>query len=731
MNLVLQHDRMDCGAASLAMISSVYGKEYNLQYLRDQCFITRNGVSLLGLNEAAEQIGFETYPAQLEIKDLKNNSERFPIILHWNKNHFVVLRKIYRQLLTGRTMFELADPAHGFISVPEDKFSAKWLSDEKRGIALFLSPTDAFYENEVPFHNKIELKHMLAYLAPYKKQLGIIALLMLVSSAVLLVFPFLTEALIDRGVNGKDLNIIFIILVAQLSLYLGSITIEIFRNWIMLAVGTKLSITIISDFLQKLLRLPIRFFDSKLTGDFQQRIQDNDRVEGFLTSQSLTMFFSIITFSVFFGVLWYYDFTIMVVYLVLTLASVIWSAFWLKKRRIVDYYRFQESSETKESVYEIIRGVAEMKLNSFEDYKRKKWEAIQQKLFKTNMKSLRINQIQSSGYDFINQIKNILVTYLAATYVVGGSMTIGALLSISYIIGQMNSPVNQLLTFFKSFQDAKLSLERLNEVQDCNNEESGNLRPLPTELKAKSKGITLEKVSYQYEGPRSPKVLKDVSIHIPHGKITAIVGASGSGKTTLMKLLLKFYAPSEGIININGVDQEELSPKSIREACGVVMQDGFIFAETIARNIATSDENIDKDRLLLAAKTANIDEYINGLPMKFSTKIGATGNGISGGQQQRFLIARSVYKDPDFIMFDEATSALDAENEKVIHDNLQEFFQGKTVLLVAHRLSTVKNADQIIVLKQGNVVETGTHEELVNNQGEYYSLVKNQLELGS
>ena len=483
-----------------------------------------------------------------------------------------------------------------------------------------------------------------------------------------------------------------------------------------------------------MLKLPIQFFDTKLMGDFQQRIQDNDRIEDFLTSQSLTTFFSIITFSVFFGVLWYYDVKILIAYLSLTIISISWSFYWLKKRKILDYFRFQQRSENQESIYEMLNGVTEMKLNQFESYKINEWQKIKQKLFKLNTRVLRLDQIQLSGFEFLNQFKNILVTFLAATYVVKGEMTLGMLLSISYIIGQMNSPVNQLVNFFRSLQDAKLSLERLNEVQNHEPEENESLQSLTPLYFGEGLGertINIKNLSYQYEGPKSPFVLKNINFSIPEGKVTAIVGASGSGKTTLMKLLLRFYDPIEGQIFYEDKDITTISPNSIRENTGVVMQDGYIFSDTIERNIATGEVNIDKEKLQNAIKIANIEEFIKNLPLGFNTKIGASGNGISGGQKQRLLIARAVYKNPHYLFFDEATSALDAENEKVIHDNLQQFFKGKTVLIIAHRLSTVKNADQIVVLKNGEMVEIGNHQQLVQNKAEYYNLVKNQLELGS
>ena len=730
-----QLDEMDCGPACLAMISSNFSKNYNISFFREKAFITREGVSLLGISEASNKIGLETLSTKINIEILIENNKTLPCILHWNQNHFVVLYKISKSIFNKQLIFHIADPAHGKIKLTRDKFEKSWLSDGDKGVALFLNPTEEFYKKQPPKEEKLTIKYLFNYLKPYKKQLSIMFLLLLLGSALTLVFPFLTEALIDKGVDAKDLNFIFIILLAQLGLFLGSIIFSVFRNLLMLYVGTHLSITIISDFLKKMLKLPIKFFDTKLMGDFQQRIQDNDRIEEFLTSQSLTTFFSIITFSVFFGVLWYYDVKILLVYFVLTALSIGWSFYWLKKRKKLDYFRFQQRSENQESIYEMLNGVTEMKLNQFEEFKIKEWENIQQKLFKINTRILKLDQIQLSGFEFFNQLKNIVVTFLAATYVVQGSMSLGMLLSISYIIGQMNSPVNQLVEFFRSLQDAKLSLERLNEVQNHEPEENKELKQITTQSNYQKngieKGIYLKNLTFQYEGPKSPCVLKDINLYIPDGKITAIVGASGSGKTTLIKLLLRFYDPIKGEIYYNHDNILNLSPKSIRENTGVVMQDGYIFSDTIERNIATKDKEVNKQQLKKAVQIANIEEFVESLPLKYNTKIGAAGNGLSGGQKQRMLIARAVYKNPNYIFFDEATSALDAENEKIIHDNLQEFFKGKTVIIIAHRLSTVKNADNIVVLKKGVIIEQGTHKELVNKKADYFNLVKNQLELGN
>lgn len=733
MKVIIQHDQMDCGPACLAMISSHHGKEFGIQFLRDKSYITREGVSLLGIIEAAENIGLNAYAGKLKIKDFKK--EMLPSILHWNQNHFVVLYDIKKNIITGNVKYKIADPGYGLVSVNEEKLINSWVSDDEKGVALFLEPTENFDQQIPPIEEKPSLQYLIKYLKPYKKQVIQLFLLLISGTLTTLVFPILTQKLIDDGVMKKNLSMITYILLAQVLFFIGNMIFSIFRNWIMLVVGTKINIQIISDFLKNILRLPIKFFDTKLLGDFNQRIQDHERIENFLTSQSLVTVFSIITFSVFFGILWYYDFRILSVYMVLTALSIAWSLFWMKKRATLDYFRFQQKSENQESIYEMINGVSEMKLNQFEDFKRTEWEKIQQKLFKINIRILRLDQFQVSGFEFINQLKNIVVTFLAASFVVEGHMTLGALLSISYIIGQMNSPVSQLISFFRSLQDAKLSLSRLNEVQNHPEEElEAHVRLASREYmdrKGLPNGISFKNVSFQYEGPQSHFVLKNINLFIPEGQVTAIVGASGSGKTTLLKMLLKFYKPVLGSIHFNHLDLEDISPLNLRQNSGVVLQDGFIFSDTIERNIATSEEVIDYQKLSYAIRMANIENFINELPLGLKTKIGAAGNGISGGQKQRILIARAIYKNPPYIFFDEATSALDAENEKIIHDNLQSFFRNRTVVIVAHRLSTVKNADNIIVLKNGQVVEQGSHNDLVKSKANYYSLVKNQLELGA
>jgi len=729
---VAQHDAMDCGPACLSMVAKKYGREYSLQYLRDNSYLTREGVSLTGLSAAAGLIGFESMAVRTTLDKLLQEKP-FPCILFWNSSHFVVLYEVKQSLFTKKLYFRIADPARGMILLPEQAFCEAWTNGGEKGVALLLEPGKEFYERPAHPPSRITFAHFVKYIRPFRKEFFQLVAGMAAGSAFTLIFPFLTQSLIDKGIAAKSLHFVFILLLAQVFIFLGTVIVEIVRNWLILYISTRVNITIISDFFKKIMKLPVRFFDTKYSGDFYQRIHDHSRIEQFLTSQSLTTFFSFINFFIFFFVLFSYDYKILLVYASLTILSVLWSRSFFKKREYLDFFRFRSNALNNQSINEMINGIQEIKLNNFEHYKREQWEEIQVKLFNINLKVLRLDQVQMIGFDFINQLKNIIVTFIAAREVINGNITLGEMLSVSFIIGQLNAPVSQLIAFFRAFQDAQLSMKRLLEIQDYKEEVQehhiaiNELSNAPANGTAK--GISIKNLSFQYEGPYSPQVLKNINLFIPDGKTTAIVGGSGSGKTTLMKLLLQFYQPVSGEIMVNHVSLSNISPASWREQCGVVMQDGFIFSETIARNIATKDVNIDQERLKMACRIANLDDYINILPQGLETKIGAIGSGISGGQKQRILIARAVYKNPHYIFFDEATSSLDTQNERIIYDNLQEFFKDRTVVVIAHRLSTVKNADQIIVLKDGEIVERGTHKSLVQRKGSYYNLVKNQLEL--
>ncbi|EDP96423.1 peptidase domain-containing ABC transporter [Kordia algicida OT-1] len=726
-----QHDQMDCGPACLQMISRYYGKKYSLQYLRDRSFLTKDGVSMLGISNSAKNIGFDVLSLRISVAEVIKKIDN-PCILHWNQNHFVVLNEIRKKPFTGELEFVIADPGHGIIKLTEQEFKKQWCIENDEGVLLYLEPSEEFYaKKEVPKAKKDKSTSFLfSYMKSYKWELTQLIFGLIAGSLITLVFPFLTQALIDNGVKDQSIDIIKIILIGQLFLFFGSAIIEIIRNWITLYIGSHINIKIISDFLLKLMKLPIRFFDSKMMGDFTQRISDHERIENFLTSQSLLTLFSLINLCVFLVVLGIYDMTILGVFIVLTTVAIVWVFIFQRKRKILDYIRFQSKALNQDAVYEMINGMQEIKLNNFEKFKRNEWVDIQLKLFKISTKILVLDQYQSVGYSFINHFKNILVTYFAAKEVILGNISLGAMLSITYIIGQMNGPLNQLITFIRSLQDAQISLDRLSEVHTQKEEESNAIVTDNSYLDYKTQsGIRLANLSFSYDGTDFRNVLKNLDLHIPRGKTTAIVGASGSGKTTLMKLLLKFYAPSEGHIFINDTKLQDISAREWRKNIGVVMQEGYIFSDTIERNIATADDEIDAEKMAHAIKTSNLQEFVEELPNGLKTKIGASGNGVSGGQKQRILIARAVYKNPDFLFFDEATSALDTENERVIMENVNAFIKNRTAVIIAHRLSTVKNADQIVVLQNGNIVETGKHDELVMEQGYYYNLVKDQLEL--
>jgi len=729
-----QHDQMDCGPTCLKMIAKFYGNDFSLEDLRNKSFITREGVSLLGISQAAEKIGFRTLAAKLTFEQLDEEAT-LPCIIHWGQRHFVVVPPQTYDRNNKKGKITLADPAHGMVKVDTQTFLRNWMGEHEYGVALMLEPSTLFYKQKNETKEQKGFGFLFRYLKPYSRYVVQLILSIVFASILSLIFPFLTQTLVDNGVNHHNLHFVYLILISQLVLFVGSSAIELIRSWILLHMNSRINISIISDFLIKLMKLPIRFFDTKMIGDIQQRISDHHRIQNFLTGSALSTLFSFINILVFLGILTLYSWKIVLVFFVLSVMSVVWIFFFMRRRKGLDYKNFQQQSENQDLLYELITGMQEIKLNNCETSKRWNWERVQAKLYKTSIKSLALGQYQQIGYSLLTQIKNILISYISAAEVIKGNMTLGMMVSVSYIIGQLNSPLGQLIEFTHTAQDAKISLDRLSEIHNKDNEEDGILLDANTDQlhgKAFEKGEDLQLIncSFQYEGPKSPHVLKKLNLVIRKGKVTAIVGASGSGKTTLLKLLLKFYDPVQGDIFIGERNLSQVSPNWWRTRCGTVMQDGYIFSDTIANNIAVSDEQVDFVKLRHAAKVANIKEYIEGLPLQYETRIGNTGNGISAGQRQRFLIARAVYKNPDYLFFDEATSALDANNEKIIMRNLEEFFHEKTVVVIAHRLSTVKNADQIIVLHNGEIIEQGTHVDLTRIKGNYYELVKNQLELG-
>ncbi|NOW94542.1 peptidase domain-containing ABC transporter [Mucilaginibacter sp. SG564] len=718
-----QPDQMDCGPTCMRMIAKHYGRNFTVQTLRRLCEINKEGVSLLGISDAAEKIGFRSMGVKINAAQLKE--AELPCILHWRQNHFVVLYKIKNH------KYYLADPADGLITLSEEDFKRNWESDTEtmEGIALLLSPTPQFYEQEDEKGSEVRWSFLLRYLITYRRLVVQLLFGLGIGSLLQLIAPFLTQSIVDIGINTRNLNFIYIILFAQTALIIGRVSVDFIRSWILLHISTRVNVSILTDFLIKLMKLPMSFFDTKMTGDILQRMSDQKRIESFLTGSTLSTLFSMFNLLIFSIVLAYYNATIFFVFAVSSALYTAWIVIFLKRRRALNYKSFEISAKNQSSIVQLISGMQEIKLNNCEQQKRWEWEHIQARLFKFSVKTLALNQYQQGGATFINEGKNILITFLSAQAVITGNLTLGAMVAVQYIVGQLSSPIEQLLGFIQGFQDAKISLERLNEIHQMEDEE-----PVDKEWShalPENKSLSLSNLTFRYPGAGNELVLENIDIVIPQGKTTAIVGMSGSGKTTILKLLLRFYEPQKGEIKVGGQQISNIGFKTWRSGCGVVMQDGFIFSDTIERNIAVGDDYPDKTKLRNAIKIANIQDFIDGLPLGLNTKIGAEGNGISQGQRQRMLIARAVYKDPHYIFFDEATNALDANNERVIMDNLDEFFEGRTVVIVAHRLSTVSNADNIIVLDRGRIIEQGTHQELTALKGDYYKLVKNQLELGA
>lgn len=728
MQFVRQKDAMQCGVAALAMISRCFGARYDIDYLSQYCFPTNQGISLKGIADAARRIGLEPTAVRLSITAL--HSMPLPCILHWNQNHFVVLYKI-----SGKgEKFHIADPSKGKYVCSADEFRKRWLSTtsqgEECGIAMSFEKSDMFDIESRKYTGKSNrsITFLRGYLSKHKRHLLLIGACLLLGCAMQFIMPFLTQWIVDKGIRYKDIGFVWLVLLGELMIVAGRTVTNFIRRRLLLHISIKINISLVSDFFIKLLKLPMSFFDTKLMGDLLQRINDHSRVQNFLTGQVINIIFTFLTFLIFGIILLTYNSLIFIIYLTGSIIYALWIAMFLQRRKVLDYELFEQQAINQNKTYQLITSMQEIKLHDCEERRRQEWEDVQANLFGVQIKSLRLQQKQEAGCIFINEVKNIVITVLAATAVINGQMTLGAMLAVQYIIGQLNVPVEQLMSFIYSLQDVKISLERINEIHNRENEETEKNRL--TKFTDK-KGIRLNNVSFKYDPHSLANTLTDVSFDIPEGKITAIVGASGSGKTTLIKLMLGYYPVMEGNISIAGKNLDDYNLKWWRRQCGVVMQDGVIFSESIARNIAIDDGEIDFLRLENAARIANIHDYITSLPLKYDTIIGRDGTGISQGQRQRILIARAVYKNPGFIFLDEATNALDTDNERTIVENLNAFYRGRTVIIVAHRLSTVSNADNIIVIDHGKVAETGNHASLIAKKGIYYSLVKNQLELGT
>lgn len=730
---------MDCGVTCLRMIAKYYGKNYATNGLLQIAGYSKEGVSLLGISEAAENIGFRCRGVQLTLRQLTQEAT-LPCILHWGQNHFVVL--LPNKKKWGREKLSVADPAKGIISFTEKEFLEKWISNKENdislGTALLLEPGPSFYEQKGEQRTGLSWQIVLQYFRQSKWQLSQVFFALLITSVFQLIFPFLTQSIVDTGINTQNLQYITIVLIAQLMLIFSRAMIDFIRSRLLLNISVNISFSLLSDFWIKVTRLPISYFDSYHTGDTLQRLGDSKKIETFLTGSALNTLFSLFNFVVFAVVLIQYNVQLFFVFAIGSIVYFFWVRLFLRLRRKINYQTFHLSAKENNASLQLIQGMQELKLNNAEHLKRWEWENVQASIFKLGFKNLSYSQLQQAGALFINEGKNVVITFMVAQMVVQGQLTLGAMLAVQYIIGQLNSPIEQFIGFVQTAQDAKISLERLNEIHQLPEEETAvaaqeqGIAVLPEQ-----KTITLSNLTFAYPGAGNDPVLENIDMIIPEGKTTAIVGVSGSGKTTLLKLLLKFYEKYEGQIHIGsenegqGLKFKYISPSYWRRQCGAVLQDGYIFNDSIARNIAVGEEQPDFKRLVSASKTANILSFIESLPNGFNSKLGTDGTGISQGQKQRLLIARAVYKDPQFLFFDEATNALDANNEKAIVENLQYFFKGRTVVIVAHRLSTVKNADKIVVLHDGKIVEEGTHVELSFRKGRYYELVKNQLELGN
>lgn len=720
-----QPDQMDCGPTCLRIIAKYYGRVVSLEKLRKLSETTREGSSLKTISDASEKLGFRSLGVKINLTKLDEEAP-LPCILHWHQNHFVVVYKI-----KGNKIY-ISDPAHGLITLSRKEFLTAWIGanateSTEEGIALLLEPTPKLNTTEFDdIQEKRGFAFLYQYLFRYKKFLFQLVIGLIAGSLLQLVFPFLTQSVVDIGIQHQDIHFVYLILIAQLFIFAGRTAIELIRGWILLHLSSRINISLISDFFIKLMNLPIAFFDSKMTGDIMQRINDHQRIEVLLTTTSLNVLFSAFNLVIFSIVLVFYNFQIFLVFMAGSVLYFLWVVIFLKRRKELDYKRFDQMSSEQSKVMELINGMQEIKLHNAEKEKRWSWEYLQARLFKIETQNLILQQTQSTGANVINELKNIFVTILAAKLVIDGELTLGMMVAVTYIIGQLNGPIQQLIGFIYVVQDAKIALERLSEIHNREDEEKAGEEKI-TEVSADA-SIHLNNISYRYIGAME-NVIEDLTLEIPANKITAIVGASGSGKTTLMKILLKFYEVNKGDIKIGNSDLNNISQRYWRNKCGVVMQEGYIFNDTIAKNIAVGETNIDKVKLVQAASIANIREFIEDLPLAYNTKIGMEGVGMSTGQKQRLLIARAVYKNPEIICFDEATSALDAKNERIIMENLNQFFQNRTAIVIAHRLSTVKNADQIVVLDKGHIIEKGTHAELVAKQGNYYMLVKNQLDL--
>lgn len=740
----------DCGPACIKMIAQYFGRSYNIDYLREKSHIIKTGVSMLGISEAAEAIGFKTIGVKIDVEKLKEVAQSHPAILHWDKNHFVVLYD-YKRKWFGKNKFYIADPAKELLKLTEEELVVHWAvasdigrnlnaeatsianprtSNPRQGYALVLEPTHDFFSRELNdgVQTQLGINYLLHYFKPYKSYFVQLSMGMLLSSIITLASPMLTQAMIDKGVNMHNQSMVKLVLLAQLAVFVGSILIQFIQTKILMHLGTRINVGMVSDFFYKLFNLSIPFFDSHVTGDLMQRIGDHKRVESLLTVSSLGTVFSLLNMSILVVLLGGYHPGILLIFSIGAVLGFIWTYLFLAWRKKVDYKMFHLGSKENSKVIEMLEGIQEIKINNSAKQHRWQWEEIQASLYKQKIINLNVGQFQSIGGSMLGQATSILISFTSATAVINGDLSLGGMFAINMIIGQLNAPIQQLYGLVNSLQQAKIGMDRIGDVV-LQKEETDTSLHLLNDIPGQEP-IIIENVSFLYGSERLSPVLDDISFTIPAGKVTAIVGASGSGKTTLLKLLMKFYEPKKGNIYLGSTHFKSLHHGHWRDKCGVVMQDGKLFNTTIAENIAAGLP-IEMSDIIQAGKIANIDDFITTLPNGYLTEIGNDGTQVSMGQRQRILLARAVYKKPSYLLLDEATSSLDANNERKIMDNLNAFFTGRTVIVIAHRLSTVQHADQIIVMENGKIMETGNHQTLTSAKGKYYELVKNQLELGS
>jgi len=715
-----QLDTMDCGPACLKIILKHFGKYYSLQILRDLCGITKEGVSLLDLSYGAEKTGLHTLAIKSSIVDL-HKKVPMPCIIHWKNSHFIVVYK------TSKTRVYVSDPAKGLLSYAYQEFVDGWYKDgEDQGVILAVEPMANFMQRDLEekTERKKTFENVLGYFTPYKKSLMTILGVMLIATILQAFLPFISKAVIDVGIQTRDVDFINIVLIANIVIIVSVTLSSAIRDWLLLHIAARINIALISDYLIKLMQLPVTFFENKMIGDILQRAQDHERIRSFILNNSLSVIFSSFTFIIFSIILLVFNQLIFYIFLAGSILYITWVLSFQHIRRKLDWEYFELISKNQSYWVETITCIQDIKINNYEKQKRWKWENIQAKLYHVNLRVLNINNAQNLGAQFIQSVSNLSITFFCAKAVINGEITFGVMISTQFIIGMLNGPLSQFISFIISAQYAKISFLRINEIHQLKDEEDSlttNCLSVP-----KHKSLTIKNLTFQYT-PNAPIVLRNIYLTIPEGKITAIVGGSGSGKSTLLKILLRLYNPSYGDVMIGNLNISNISLREWRDCCGVVMQDGKIFNDTILTNIVLGDENIDYERLKDAVRIAHIAEEIEQMPQAYQTKIGEEGRGLSGGQKQRLLIARALYKNPSYLFLDEATNSLDAINEHKIIKALDQAFISRTVVVIAHRLSTIMNAHQIVVMNNGMIVEIGNHEELMNKKGHYYELASKQL----